>query len=137
MIVIDASAAIAALLRFDALGKQARAELTADPEWAAPGVLQAEVLTALAGFARANRKDRLLADAAEDAIAEFGVWVITEVPSAPLIGRVWELRHNVSARDALYVAAAEQLGCALLTADAKLTGATGPSCAYKLIGAQS
>ncbi len=41
------------------------------------------------------------------------------------LDRIWELRHNVSAYDAIYVALAEALATILLTADRKLASAPG------------
>jgi predicted nucleic acid-binding protein len=38
---------------------------------------------------------------------------------------MWELRHNLGAYDAAYVALAEALGCELLTGDVKLKNAAG------------
>ncbi len=40
----------------------------------------------------------------------------------------WDLRNNVSFYDGLYVALAEQLAVALITADRRLAGATGAQC---------
>jgi predicted nucleic acid-binding protein len=45
-----------------------------------------------------------------------------------LLGRIWELRDNVTAYDATYVALAEALDCSLVTADARLARASGPLC---------
>jgi len=45
-----------------------------------------------------------------------------------LLTRVWELRDNMTAYDATYIALAEELGCELLTADARLARAPGPTC---------
>jgi predicted nucleic acid-binding protein len=39
---------------------------------------------------------------------------------APLIGRIWELRHNFTAYDAAYIALAEATGSVLYTCDEKL-----------------
>lgn len=50
-------------------------------------------------------------------------------PFAPFAARVWELRHNLTAYDAWYVAVAESLGCPLVTLDGRLTRAPGPTCA--------
>jgi predicted nucleic acid-binding protein len=47
--------------------------------------------------------------------------------------RVWELRHNVSAYHAAYVALAEALGCNLVTADQRLATASGPSCTIEIV----
>jgi predicted nucleic acid-binding protein len=47
--------------------------------------------------------------------------------------RAWELRLNLSAYDALYVALAEQLQVPLLTADARLARAPGLRCCVELI----
>ncbi|MHB1446061.1 MAG: type II toxin-antitoxin system VapC family toxin, partial [Acidimicrobiales bacterium] len=48
--------------------------------------------------------------------------------SVSLLSRVWQLRMNLSAYDATYVALAEASGCALLTADARLAAAPGVKC---------
>ncbi|MPZ71230.1 MAG: twitching motility protein PilT [Actinobacteria bacterium] len=40
----------------------------------------------------------------------------------PLLGRVWELRQNLTAYDGVYVALAEMLGCPLVTLDRRLAG---------------
>ena len=42
-----------------------------------------------------------------------------------LLGRVWELRQNLSAYDAVYVALAEALESRLVTCDARLARAPG------------
>jgi predicted nucleic acid-binding protein len=49
-------------------------------------------------------------------------------PLLPFMTRAYELRANVSPYDASYVALAEQLGCQLLTVDARLARAPGPRC---------
>jgi predicted nucleic acid-binding protein len=46
--------------------------------------------------------------------------------------RAWELRTNLSASDALYVALAEQLDTPLFTADARLARAPGLRCVMEL-----
>lgn len=43
----------------------------------------------------------------------------------PLLTRVWALRQNLTACDAVYVALAEVLDATLLTCDARLSGAPG------------
>ena len=50
-----------------------------------------------------------------------------------LLGRCWELRHNVTPYDAAYVALAEVLGVTLLTADARLSRASGIRCEVELL----
>jgi predicted nucleic acid-binding protein len=58
---------------------------------------------------------------------------VLRYPSFVLAGRVWELRDNVAAYGATYVALAEHLGCALLTADRRLAGASGLNCAVTVV----
>jgi len=53
---------------------------------------------------------------------------MTRYPVFALLDRVWELRDNLSANGASYVALAEYLDCNLLTADARLTRAPGLRC---------
>jgi predicted nucleic acid-binding protein len=58
---------------------------------------------------------------------------VDRYPALPLLRRAYELRANVSAYDATYVALAEGLACALVTADARLTNAPGPTCEIRLL----
>ena len=43
----------------------------------------------------------------------------------PLLPRMWELRTNLTAYDASYVALAEAMACPLVTLDEKIAGAPG------------
>ena len=47
--------------------------------------------------------------------------------------RAYELRANVTASDAAYIALAEILGCELLTGDQRLAKAPGPRCAVRVL----
>jgi predicted nucleic acid-binding protein len=51
-------------------------------------------------------------------------------PYAPFAARVWELRENVTAYDAWYVAVAEWLDAPLATLDRRLMAAPGPTCTF-------
>jgi predicted nucleic acid-binding protein len=51
-------------------------------------------------------------------------------PYQPFASRVWELRANVTAYDAWYVALAESLEASLATLDTRLRRAAGPSCIF-------
>jgi predicted nucleic acid-binding protein len=53
------------------------------------------------------------------------------VAHRPLIARCWELRDNLTIYDAVYVALAELMGAALLTADERLARAPGPCCSIE------
>lgn len=50
-----------------------------------------------------------------------------------LLQRMWELRENVTAYDAAYVALAERLEAPLITSDSRLVAANGPRCTFDLI----
>jgi predicted nucleic acid-binding protein len=54
-------------------------------------------------------------------------------PTAALLRRAWELRHNATAYDACYVALAEALGCSLATADQRLANAPGARCQFDIV----
>ena len=63
-------------------------------------------------------------------------WSRLGVNRHPIVGvldRIWELRDNLSAYDAGYVALAEALGCNLLTADRRLAGASGVRCPITVV----
>jgi predicted nucleic acid-binding protein len=50
-----------------------------------------------------------------------------------LLPRIWVLRENLTAYDATYVALAEELVCALVTADPRLAAAPGPKCPITVV----
>lgn len=54
------------------------------------------------------------------ALADLGAFPARRWPTDFLLRRIWELRDNLSAYDACYVALAEVLGAVLLTADRRL-----------------
>jgi len=54
-------------------------------------------------------------------------------PHYPLLNRIWNLRHNMTAYDAAYVALAETLQAPLLTRDAKLAPAAGHGARVELV----
>ena len=125
MIVVDASAAVAALLN----AGPAR-QLLASEQLHAPHLVDSEVANALRRAAAARRVEDEVAWAALDAWRRLG---LTRYPAFSLIRRIWELRGNLSAYDATYVALAESLGCPLLTADSRLGRAPGVGCAVTVV----
>ena len=70
------------------------------------------------------RRDIAAAEAHE-ALGEIRDSPVTRISHRPLIGRVWELRDNITAYDAAYVALAELCGVPILTCDAKLARSSG------------
>ncbi|WP_155838462.1 type II toxin-antitoxin system VapC family toxin [Arthrobacter castelli] len=46
---------------------------------------------------------------------------------------MWQLRHNLSAYDAHYVALAEALGATVLTCDRRITNAPGTSVQFEVV----
>lgn len=125
MIVVDASAAVAGLLN-DGQARQA----LADEHLHTPHVVDSEVANALRRRVIAGTLDAADGWRAVDAWRRLG---ITRYPTFTLLHRSWQLRHNLTAYDAAYVALAELLGCPLLTADARLSRAPGLRCALTLV----
>jgi predicted nucleic acid-binding protein len=129
LIVIDASVLANALTDDGALGQVARAELASDDHWAAPGHVHVETFSAVRGRLLGATISDERAREATHALAEAAIELL---PTAPLLQRMWELRANLSAYDAAYVAAAEATECALLTADARLARAPHVRCEVRL-----
>jgi len=125
VIVVDASAALSALLN----AGPARQTL-ADDQLHVPHLIDAEVASGLRRRVIARQLDAEVAWTALDTWRRLGM---TRYPMLSLLGRVWELRDNVSAYDASYVALAEQIDCALLTADGRLGRAAGIRCAITIV----
>ena len=122
MIVLDASAVLELLLG-TAHGRRVAARLAeADDTLHAPSLVDVEVLHVLR---RLTRSRALGADEAESALSDLEALDLERHDHLPVLRRAWDLRANVSAYDAVYVALAEALDAPLLTCDTKLTRATG------------
>jgi predicted nucleic acid-binding protein len=59
------------------------------------------------------------------ALADLAELSLQRHPHTILLPRIWELRHNLTAYDAAYIALAEALDAPLLTRDTRLAGASG------------
>ncbi len=72
---------------------------------------------------RAVLRQRLEDRRARFALDDLAAWPIDCIPHAALLREAWRHRHNVSAYDAFYVAAARLYDAPLLTADGPLSRA--------------
>src|SRR6185437_8474611 len=123
--VVDASAALSALLN-DGPSRQALAV----EQLHAPHLIDSEVASGLRGLVRAQKLEAAAGHAALQVLQRMGM---RRYPVVGVLGRVWELRDNLSAYDACYIALAEALGCGLLTTDARLSRAPGIGCAVTVV----
>ncbi|RFU21574.1 type II toxin-antitoxin system VapC family toxin [Geodermatophilus marinus] len=130
MIVVDASVLVTALADDGADGDLARARLRGET-LAAPELLDLEVLSVLR---RQQRGGHLPLRRAEQALTDLTDLPVRRAPHRALLGRCWELRENLSSYDAAYVALAEALAVALVTADARLARAPGTRCRVEVVG---
>jgi len=125
VIVLDASAAVAALLND---GNARR--LVGSEGLHAPHLIDAEVVSALRRLVLAGTLN------AEDGLNCLEAWshlAVIRYAAGPLLQRMWELRGGISAYDAVYVALAELLDCALVTADARVSRASGLRCSVTVL----
>ena len=123
--MVDASAALSALLN----AGPARSALASE-QLHAPHLIDSEVANGLRRMVNAQQVGTDSGWAALDAFRHLGM---TRYPVFSMLDRVWELRDNLSAYDASYVALAELLGCSLLTADARLSRAPGIRCPVTVV----
>ncbi len=116
MIVVNASAALAALLN----NGQAR-HFVGTERLHTPHLIDSEIAS---GLRRQVQRNQLTAADGWNVLRTWRRLAVTRYPVYGLFERMWEIRENFSACDATYVALAESLDCALVTADARL-GRTG------------
>lgn len=125
MIVIDASAAVLGLMN----DGETRAMLAAEAA-ICPHLADSEVVHALRGRVLRGDLDLGVAERMIDVWQRLG---LERVGVSGLLGRVWELRENLSAYGATYVALAEALESPLVTADGRLARARGPRCTITVV----
>jgi predicted nucleic acid-binding protein len=134
VIVADASAVIELLLgRPTAEGLVG--QLTNDPtlELAAPHLVDAEVGQVLRRFELRGELDEA---AARAALGDLTDLPIVRYPHGPLLARAYDLRHNLTFYDAVYLALAEMLDAPFVTADAALAGVPGALASVWLLGGE-
>lgn len=122
MIVVDASAVVEAILRTSAADAVERRLFGASETLHAPHLLDVEVAQVIRRYAALGEIDPERGRAALDDLADFP---IHRYAHDLLLPRVWELRHNLTAYDAIYVALAEALNAPLVTRDRRIAGAPG------------
>ena len=96
-----------------------------------PHLFEVEVMNVLRRYAL---NGDLSAERARLAMNRLSAMRVTRYPHTALLPRIWELRDNVTAYDAAYVALAETLEAPLITRDERLSKAPGIRATVELYG---
>lgn len=129
MLVVDASVLVAALVDDGPDGERARARLRGEG-LVAPELVDLEVASALRKHCALGALDTRRAQLA---LADLADLPLDRAPHLPLLARCWELRENLTTCDASYVALAEALDVAMVTADARIAVAPGIACLVEVL----
>ncbi|MEP9417058.1 type II toxin-antitoxin system VapC family toxin [Gordonia sp. VNQ95] len=130
MLVVDASC-LFEIVADTSRSAEIAARLAADPDHVAPEVIDVEVL----GVIRAQYlRGGLDGTAARQAVEDLRDWPGERYSHRWMLDRVWELRESIRGWDAFYVTLAEALNATLVTLDAKLARAHGPTCRIEVLG---
>ncbi len=123
MLVLDASAAVAVLLNLGSAAGNIRLRTSLPGEnLHVPHLFDVEVLHvlrrhSLRGTLSGQRESAAMAGLRDMRLSRYSHTAFTD--------RIWELKNNLSAYDAAYVALAETLSAPLVTTDARLAQAPG------------
>jgi predicted nucleic acid-binding protein len=130
LIVVDASILANVVGDDGADGNRARSEIRSVDYVSAPDLVDVETVAVLRKrwIAGTITERRFAA-----AVTDLEMIAIDRYPTLPFMQRAYQLRANLTAYDATYVALAEILGCELLTADKRLVKAPGPSSVVRLL----
>jgi predicted nucleic acid-binding protein len=109
------------------IGKSLRAP---DVHLDTPVLCDVEVVS---GLRAALLRKELSSNRAAEALQDYKDLPLRQHGHRPLLQRIFELRNNFSAYDATYVALAERLNAALLTADDRLTRSVRAHTSVRLI----
>jgi len=130
VIVVDASALLEALLRTPA-AKSVEERLFAPRQTLhAPHLLDVEIAQVIRRYAARGEID---GERGRAALADLADFRLQRYPHDFLLPRIWDLRNNLTAYDAAYVALAEALDAPLLTRDRRLAGAAGHRARIELV----
>ena len=125
MIVADAS------VIYESLTGRASAQAVLDDEQIqVPTVTDIELISAVR---KRVRLGQITPDEGWQALETYRWMAVTRHSTFAFFDRIWELRDNLTAYDAAYVALAEIIGCPLVTADARLSRAPGLRCSVTVV----
>jgi predicted nucleic acid-binding protein len=110
-------------------GDRARRRLAGERLFA-PELIDLELASV---WRRAARSGRLHGRRAALALADLAAVPLARASHLPLMGRIWDLRANLTSYDAAYVALAEMLDSVLVTADRALATASGIECKVEVL----
>lgn len=123
-VVLDASAVLEVLLQTAAGAPLAERLLGPDSSLHAPHLMDVEVAQVLRRYVA---RDEIDPQRARQALEDLADLPVQRYRHDDLLPRVWELRENLTAYDAVYVALAEALEATLLTRDGRIFRAPGHS----------
>lgn len=130
MIVLDASAVLEVLLRTPAAASLEERLFDPTQTLHVPHLIDVEVAQVLRRYTISGEADP---ERCRMALADLMGLPLTRYPHDFLLPRVWELRNNLTAYDAVYVALAEALDAPLLTRDQRLSNAPGHRARIELV----
>lgn len=130
MIVVDASALIEVLLRTPAASAVENLLFAGGQTLHVPHLLDVEVGQVIRRYAAKGEID---GERGRAALTDLSDFPLRRYPHDFLLPRVWELRNNLTAYDAVYVALAEALDATLLTRDQRLAAAAGHHARVELV----
>ena len=130
MIVVDASALLEVLLRTPAGLSVERRLFGSGQTLHAPHLLDLEVAQVIRRYAATGNLDQ---ERGRAALADMMDLPLRRYPHDFLLPRIWQLRDNLTAYDASYVALAELLDAPLVTRDARLATSSGHSAHVELV----
>ncbi len=130
MIVVDASAVLESLLRTPAASAVERWLFEPSQTLHAPHLLDVEVAQVVRRYAANGEIDDARGRAA---LADLADLPLHRYPHDFLLPRVWNLRNNLTAYDAVYVALAEAIDAPLLTRDKRLAASPGHHARIELV----
>jgi len=121
LIVLDASAVLEVLLRSPPAALVEKRIFDSEQTLHAPHLIDVEVTQVLRRYAASGDSEPERCRAGLDDLADLPM---TRYPHDLLLPRAWQLRHNLTIYDAVYVALAEALEASLLTCDQRLERAS-------------